>query len=1008
MINGRIYLFGSLQLIPGEAEDGPPLEIRSAKLQTLLAYLSLHLNRPLDRDKVGRALWPDARQSSARRNLREYLYRARQILEAFIPDASMLEAEENSITFSPPPTCWIDLTAFERLSDEGRRLATTAPAEAIARLEQAGDLYKGHLLSNLYDDWVIAERERLRELFIDNLARLGQLLQVSNRLNEAIAVTQRLLEYDPLREREHRRLMELYLASGARAGALQQYQRCRQILAEELAAEPMPETQALHRAILAQEEAVRPVEATLSSPASIQSPSLFVGRQAELARLTLALTQSRAGQTKIAIVTGDSGLGKTRLVNEWLASQPHDTTILRGQSHEFEQDIPYRPVLDALQQSLHLMPWENLPPDSTFTWLAPVAQLLPDLYYHLPELPPPGSQTDSDTGHHAGEGLSQLLLAFARRAPLILFLDDLHWADRPTWRFLSFLARRAQRVPLFIVGTFCTSEAQREQLAHLRGLEQSGTARQVPLSRLWPADIARLVSHMLDQPVQQLNPLVQRLHQETEGNPFYVIEMVNALVESRLSPPYRPEHLNKLPLPSVVQAVIENRLDRLNPDSKQALCTAAAIGREFGFYLLAAVTQVDEDQLLDYLDEWLARGLLVEQRPGRYDFSHTRVREGAYHSLSRPRRQRIHYRIARALETAHPGDVERVAYHDNLSDQPDRAIPNLLESGRRALNLRSYQEARKFGRTLLELLAQLPPTGASKDRLDRQMQLAQAYCFTGDIDQALPILEESAQTAETLADTSRISDITLRIARLYWLRGDAPQARHYAERTQGLLGQRAAPAQQAAVLRLLGRINVAQGNFETAAEQLGQSLLLESGPESQLARGAASGYLAIALAHIGDRAGAIAALEEAQQIARRLESLTALAVARVWGAVVYAALEMWAQAQELAAIGLSDCEAQDLPAYAFVARSVLGRVAHFKGDDATAYQRLQEAIAWAEANQYTLFRHMPHLYLAEAALARGDTDTGREQAQIALDLARRTGNRWTEERVLAYLHLLET
>ena len=666
MINGRIYLFGSLQLIPGEAEDGPPLEIRSAKLQTLLAYLSLHPHRPLDRDRVGQALWPDAGDASARRNLREYLYRARQTLEAFIPGAGMIEAEENFITFSPPSTCWIDLTEFERLSEEGRRLATVAPAEAIARLRQAVDLYQGHLLSNLYDDWVIAERERLRELFIDNLARLGQLWQVSSRPDEAIGVIRLLLEYDPLREKEHRRLMELYLASGDRAGALQQYQRCRQILADELAAEPMPETEALYQAILAAEEAGRPEKASPSSPTPTQPPSLFVGRQAELARLTLALTQSRAGQAKMVIVTGEVGLGKTRLINEWLASQPADTTILRGQGHEFEQDIPYRPVLDAVQQSLYLLPWDNLPPGSTFTWLALVAQLLPDIYYHLPALPPPDFPTDCGTGHLVAEGLSQLLLAFARRTPLILFLDDLHWTDRPTWRFLSFLARRAQQAPLFIVGAFCTSEAPREQLAQLRGLEQDGAARLVRLSGLRPADIAWLVGQMLDQPVQQLDPLVQHLHQENEGNPFYVIELVNALVESRQSPPYGPEQLKKLPLPPAVQALIESRLDRLNPDSRLALCTAAAIGREFGFDLLVAVTQVDEDTLLDYLDEWLERGLLMEQPSGCYDFSYTWVREVAYHSLSRPRRQRIHYRIARALERAHPGDVDRVAYHDNL------------------------------------------------------------------------------------------------------------------------------------------------------------------------------------------------------------------------------------------------------------------------------------------------------------------------------------------------------
>jgi predicted ATPase len=434
----------------------------------------------------------------------------------------------------------------------------------------------------------------------------------------------------------------------------------------------MRETQSLYQAILEGDRAATSAGTPEPQAERVQPPSLFVGRQSELARLTLAMTESRADRIKISVVTGDSGLGKTRLVTEWLAHQPLDTIVLRGQGHEFEQDISYRPLLDALQQSLYLMPWENLPPASTYTWLAPLAQILPDLYYHLPDLSPTPSQTDNETSYHIMEGLTQLLLSFARQAPLVLFLDDLHWADVATWRFLPFLVRRAQHIPIFIVCTFCTSEASQIQQAHLRRLEQQGLIRLLPLSRLWPTDIARLVSQMLDYPAEKLTPLIQRLHQETQGNPFFAIETVKALAESGFGPPYQPEYLDQLPLPSVIQALIENRLDRLDLESKQALSTAAVIGRVFGFQLLAAVTRIKEDDLLDYLEDWLERGLIVEQSPGRYDFSHQQIREVAYDRLSRPRRRRIHYRVARALETSLPSDIERVAYHDSLSDQPPR------------------------------------------------------------------------------------------------------------------------------------------------------------------------------------------------------------------------------------------------------------------------------------------------------------------------------------------------
>lgn len=1004
MINGRIYLLGSLRLVPGQVEEGPALEIGSARLQTLLAYLILHRQERLHRDRMAGCLWRERGPASARRNLREYLYRARQLLAEFWPGEETIKTEDHWILFTPPPECWIDLVEFERLSQPAYQSAPVAPpGQVIPLLQAAIDLYQGDLLANLYDDWVLEERERLRARLIDNMATLSQALQAVRRLDEAIAVTGRLLEYDPLREEDHRRLMELYYAGGDRARALQQYRFCQEILAEELAADPMPETQALYKALLQAGDRSEPVEAVRTFPPAEGKTSLFVGRQAELVRLTLALAESRTGRSKIMVVTGDSGLGKTRLVTEWLASLPLETIVLAGRGHEFEQDIPYRPVLDALQQSLHRVPWDRLPPDSTYTWLAPLAQLLPDLYYYLPDLPPAAGQADSETSHYVLEGLAQLLLSFACQAPVVLFVDDLHWADLPTWQFLRFLVRRARSAPVFVVTTFCTSEASREYRLRLRTLEEDD-ARLLALSRLWPADTARLVGQMLNESGESLMPLVHRLHREAQGNPFILIETLKFFLESDLPPSDWPEE--RLPLPSAVQTLIENRLDRLNPGSRQALATAAVIGRAFGFSLLAAVTGEDEEALLDHLEGWLARGLVVEQATGRYDFSHGRFREVAAGRLSRPRRRRIHYRVARALEQVRPVDVERVAYHDSMGDQPARALPSLIEAGRRALNLRSYREARKIGRTLLNILLQAPERGALCDRLELNQQLALAYCFTGEMDQALPVLAEAARLARTLADTGQAGEIALRAAQVYWLRGDAPEARRYAEEALELAQPNPPPAYHAAILRLLGRVSVAQGDFEAAVYRLRESLSLEDRTENPLNRAAVSGYLAVALAHLGQGEEALAALDEAQAIAHRVDSLTALAVARVQGAVAWAALERWPEAEKLAALGLADCEAQELPVYAFVARSVLGRAAHYRGDDAAAYRLLQEAVAWAEANDYILFRHMPHLYLAEIALAAGDIPTVLAEAGLALDLARRTGNAWTRQRAGEYLDSL--
>lgn len=1014
-ISGCIYLFNTLQLIPGDS-DQKPLEIRSAKLQLLLAYLVLQANRPIDRGELGRELWPQTSEASARRNLREYLYRARQLLADFMPGVEMIEAEEHFVTFNPPPTCWIDTVEFERLTGQANRLDSRQTPEIITLLQQAIDLYQGDLLSGLYEEWIISERERFHNLFIKNLAQLSRALQLNGQLARAIRLTRRLLEQDPLQEETHRQLMELYYLSDDRARALHQFQQLQQILADELDAAPLPETQALYQAILngtyrQDRPSVSPAPGGVAMKSTPALP--FVARQNELAWLTRAANQARTGSNCLVVVTGDSGIGKTRLVTEWLSSLPAETICLRGQGHEFEQDIPYRPLLDALQQALHLIPWQSLPPDFAQAWLSPLAQLLPDLYYYLPNLSPTVAQPDGDIAPHTLESLAQLFLSLARQSPakpggtrVVLFIDDLHWADDPTWRFLSFLARRTTGVDLFIVATFSTQETPEERWIRLQTLKQRQLLQLLPLERLHVADVAQLAAQMLDQPGEQLETLAVRLHRETGGNPFFVTEMIKALVESELSPPYTPAQLDHLQLPTAIQTLVRNRLDRLSADNRKTIATAAAIGREFSFDLLATVSQVDEDVLLDYIDDWLARGLLVEAGHNRYDFSHQMVREVAYHSLSRPRRRRIHYRLARALEAQQPVDIESIAHHYHLSDQPASALPALLETGRRALNLRSYQEARSIGQTLLNLLRQVPQATTPQGHLDLDLKWALAYCFTGEVDEALPILEEAAYLAETLNDLAQAGEVARRIAQIYWLRGEAPQARRYAEQALTLVEQTDDPAHKVAVLSLLGRITAAQDDFETSRNYLQQVLGLDV-TANPLTRMTLEGYLAIAMAHLQQREEALAALKSIEQIAPHFTRTTVAAVAWVLAAVAYAELGLWAKADSAARRGLSDPEVQELPAYTFLARVVLGRVAHHQGRFDEAYAKLTQAIQLAETDHYRLLRHLGHIYLAEAALERGDHNLVQIHVQSALTLAEQTGNRWTRRRVQPYLKQIE-
>ena len=695
MPESHICLFESLQLSVAAPAENRPIEVRSKKLQKLLAFLllhrNLHRNGPVGREQLGRALWPRADDATARRYVREYLYRARKLLAEFLPDWEMVTADEQFVYFALPPNCTVDVLAFEQLLRQSE--AAGSLPETISLLQQAVKLYRGDLLANLYDDWICEERERLRGLLAHGLDRLSAALQAQGDIASAIRVARQLLELDPLEEATHRRLMALYHTGGDRARALQQYERCSQTLAEKLGVEPTSETQSLYRAMLHGTYRCVPSPAAVpSGPPTANDFTPFVGRHSELSRLSWALQESRSSHLQTVLILGDAGLGKTRLVTEWLAQLPTGSIVLHGRGHEFEQSIPYRPLLDALQQSLHRIPWDSLPRGIAYNWLAPLAQYLPDLYYHLPDLTSPAAP-NGETGYQISEGLSQLLLSLAGQQQVILFLDDLHWADAATWQFLAFLARRAEQGRLLLVGTFSTSEASQDGRSRLRTLQRSRSSHTIALSPLGLADVAHMASKLFSRPPKEIMPLAQNLHQRCRGNPFFATELMHALLEADPPDPCNPAHLDRIGPPTSIQTFIENRLDRLESDALQTLSVAATIGRAFTFTLLLACTEQVEEALLSHVEVGVAQGWLLEQADGRYDFAHPQVREVIYRRLSIPRRQRFHYQIAAAVERETAGNLEHVLYHYRHSHRPAQAIAALLGASRHMQHNGSYGAA---------------------------------------------------------------------------------------------------------------------------------------------------------------------------------------------------------------------------------------------------------------------------------------------------------------------------
>jgi tetratricopeptide (TPR) repeat protein len=246
--------------------------------------------------------------------------------------------------------------------------------------------------------------------------------------------------------------------------------------------------------------------------------------------------------------------------------------------------------------------------------------------------------------------------------------------------------------------------------------------------------------------------------------------------------------------------------------------------------------------------------------------------------------------------------------------------------------------------------------------------------------------------------------VSLRLAQIHWIRGDARAARERAaealERQEAAGDTPGGGARRAAILRLLGRSAISLGDFQEATGYLEEAIELDPNPAHAAN---AHGYLATAYAHLNREEEAAAAAERAMEIAAALESPALLAVARAQGAVAYGNTGRWERAATLAQQGLTACRRQELPVYAFVAQAILGRCRHHQGESDAAVRLLHEALAWAEGHDYLLFRYLAPLYLAEIALDRGDHDAARGHARETLELAEQTGNRWAAARARAYL-----
>jgi len=743
----RIHLLGDFLLVSG---DNPVTTVHVPRLQSLLAYLVLHRTAPQARSHLAFLLWPDSTEAQAHVNLRKALHHLRQVL----PDAGhFLHVDRQSLQWQPSRSeaPWtLDVQDFEQAITSSEQAEQAHDTKTMRQaFAQAVQLYRGDLLPSCYDEWILPERDRLHQLFLQASARLIVFLEEERDYDAAIKVAQRLLLHDPLQEATYRQLMRFYALRGDRAAALRVYHTCVTILERELGAEPSESTYQVYESLLQLDSSAQP----RTGPLSLRGANApLIGRQLEWGHLQAAWRKAATGHPHMVVLSGEAGIGKTRLAEElvaWVSRQGLSTASAR--CYAAEGRLAYAPVTawfhaDTIRASLSTL---------DDVWLTEVARLAPDLLTQRPNLPRPVPMMEGWQRQHFFEALARAVLS--ARQPLLLMLDDLQRCDNETLEWVHYLLRFEPRVRFLLIGTVCSEEALpgHPLVSFLGMLQRDGLVTEIALGPLTTSETTSLAEHIAGY---QLDPaMISTLHHETEGNPLFVVEMMRA---GTLEQCGREQHITESPLPLLtqpastlpptVQTVLSTRLAQLSPLAHEVANVAAVIGREFAFAVLARAGRESEDAVVQGLDELWQRRMVREQDAGTaetYDFSHDKLREQVYASLSPAHRRLLHRRIAEAFEEVYAGDLDavsgRIAAHYERAGLPGEAIPYYQRAGEVAKRIYANAEAIAAFQRAAALLEDGSPGSA---RQEKQWEIAaQVYESLGYIFQVTGRYQETRQ-----------------------------------------------------------------------------------------------------------------------------------------------------------------------------------------------------------------------------------------------------------------------
>jgi DNA-binding SARP family transcriptional activator len=706
----QIKMLGVLDV----CRDGVHHKVPMGKTLALLAYLALEGGLH-PREELVALLWPHAGEQEGRGYLRCTLTTLRKVLGERSDTPAVLRTVANTIGLEPT-TMLVDVHTLATTAALARQ--GTGVPDLRGQLEYAVTAWHGPLLNGIslgdapdLETWLLGRREGAQRCMGEILARLASIYEEAGDLAAAATALEQWVRLDALNEEAHRRLLAAHLAAGNATAGLRAYETCRTVLAMELGSKPNLAIQALAEQLEAAAHPPAAGPAPHRSDIGFRLEPPLVGRALELVALRGCFAQAQQGQTQLVVLSGEFGIGKTRLARDFLATiQAQSGEVLQGQAFEQSNSVPYAAVADALRPRLER---ENAPEDLLEDlWLAALTRVLPELSARYPDLT---SAAADGAEARLFEAIVRLIHALAEQQPLVLFLDDAQWIDGATRELVQYALRRwtqcGTRVLVLLAVRVEDLGTMSPLAAWLEQLNRAAPTTRLMLGPLTPPATIRLVGALAGaeppDAQQTAGESVEArfgawLAAETGGHPLLIMETLKALLQDTVLA-LRPDAARSWTLdvrgalcdlqrlqhvvPMRVQQVIMMRLGRLAQPAMSLLLAGAALGTRFTFKQLRHVAELSEHAALEGLDEAVRAHLLCEDGTGGYAFCYDTLRTVVSAQAGAARRQ-VFWRRARELERSiQLGPPERAGRHRQRGTDPhlqwharQQAAPRLLQS----------------------------------------------------------------------------------------------------------------------------------------------------------------------------------------------------------------------------------------------------------------------------------------------------------------------------------------